>query len=172
MVHTFKGHQEDIWSTVFSPNSKYVVSGSRDKTVKLWNIENKSLVHTFTDHLDSVYSVAISSDGDYLVSASTDNSIKLWRGINWQDWLEIGCKRIRLHPALASSEIESAPGAADTCLKYGRWSDEKKAQFLVKQGLAIASESGEMNLATKKFRQASKLDPKNVDLAALEAKIK
>lgn len=97
--------------------------------------------------------------------------MKLWQGTNWQDWIEIGCERIRLHPALASDAIESAPGAANTCLKYGRWSDSEKAQFLVKQGLAIASELGDAKLAIKKFRQADKLDPKNVDLAALETQI-
>ncbi len=123
----------------------------------------------FTDHQSLVRSVAISSDGKYLVSGSSDKTVKLWRGTNWQDWLEVGCKRIRLHPALASGKIESAPGAAKTCLKYGRWSKEEKAQFLVKQGLAIAKESGDVKLATRKFRQASKLDSTNVNLEELEA---
>ena len=118
----------------------------------------------------SEFSVAISEDGNYIVSASSDNTVKLWRGIDWQDWMEIGCKRIRLHPALASSEKDSpAPEAAKTCLKYGRWSDSEKAQFFVKQGLALAAESGDTNLANRKFRQAAKLDPANVDLAELEA---
>ncbi|MEM9271708.1 MAG: hypothetical protein AAGA80_01920 [Cyanobacteria bacterium P01_F01_bin.143] len=169
LVHTFSGHQDPVGSVAISSDGKYLVSGSKDKTIKLWDIANQSEVHTFTGHQDPVSSVAISSDGKYLVSGSLDSTVKLWRGTNWQDWLEIGCKRIRLHPALASSEIESAPGAAKTCLKYGRWSDIEKAQFLVKQGLAIASESGDVDLATRKFRQASKLDSTNVNLEELEA---
>ena len=95
--------------------------------------------------------------------------MKLWRGVDWQDWLEVGCKRIRSHPALVSRKIKSAPGAANTCLKYGRWSDSEKAQFFVKQGLALAAESGDVYLAKRKFRQASKLDPTNVNLEELEA---
>ena len=127
LVYTFEGHQDDVNSVAISSDGKYIVSGSDDETVKLWDIIKQSLVHAFEGHQSRINSVAISSDGNYsdgnyIVSGDLDGTIKLWQGIDWQDWLEIGCKRIRLHPALASSKIESAPGAANTCLKYGRWS--------------------------------------------------
>ena len=84
---------------------------------------------SFNGHQSYVLSVGFSPDGNYLVSGSSDQTVKLWRVKDWQDWLEIGCERIRLHPVLVSGETDLARNAANTCLEYGRWSDEEKAEF-------------------------------------------
>ncbi|WP_457564180.1 ADP-ribosylation factor-like protein [Caminibacter sp.] len=55
----------------------YIVSGSDDRTVKLWSIKEKKLIHTFEGHKAFVNSVAI--EGDYIVSGSSDETVKLWR---------------------------------------------------------------------------------------------
>ncbi len=167
--YVFKGHEDSVLSVALSSDGKYLVSGSADRTVKLWSVENQSLVHTFKDHQSAVNSVAFSPDGNYLVSGSDDKTVKLWRGTDWQDWLKVGCERIRLHSVLVSRKTNSAQAAANTCIEYGNWSDIEKAEFLVKQGLVLAAEEGYLDLAKEKFQQASKLDPTNVNLADLEA---
>ena len=35
---TLRGHTDDVWSVSFSPDGKRIVSGSGDKTVKVWDI--------------------------------------------------------------------------------------------------------------------------------------
>jgi WD40 repeat protein len=65
-------------SVAFSPDSKYLASGSIDKTVKLWRIESQKEVTTLIGHSDRVCSVAFSPDGKYLVSGSWDSMVKLW----------------------------------------------------------------------------------------------
>ena len=62
----------------FSPNGKQVVSGSFDKSVKLWNIETGTCESTMTRHSDEVSSVAFSADGQWVVSGSMDKTIRLW----------------------------------------------------------------------------------------------
>lgn len=85
----------------FSPDSRLIVSGSDDKTVKLWDLGSKSCVKTYWDHtgyctingkkplaLDlscvqlvnnsMVSSVAFHPAGTVVASASTDRSIKLF----------------------------------------------------------------------------------------------
>ena len=61
-----------------STDGNYIVSGSRDNKVKLWDVNKKSLVHTFKGHRDWVNSVATSNDGNYIVSGSKDRKVKLW----------------------------------------------------------------------------------------------
>ena len=117
LLHTFDGHESGVNSVSFSPDGQYLVSGSLDKTVKLWHIENQVLLHTFDNYKLSVNSVAFSPDGRYIVSGSSDKKVKLWLGTDWQDWMAVGCKRIRLHPTLVSGTTDSEQEAAITCDK-------------------------------------------------------
>ncbi len=74
----FIGHSLYVNSVAFSPDSKYLASGSHDDTVKLWSVESQKEVTTMKGHSSSVYSVAFSPDGKYLASGSEDNTVKLW----------------------------------------------------------------------------------------------
>ena len=60
-----------------------LASGSEDKTIKLWRVEDGSLVRTLTGHKAGVWgivnSVSFSPDGRLLASGSGDKTIKLWR---------------------------------------------------------------------------------------------
>ena len=54
------------------------VSGSRDKTIKLWDLATGKEQATLKGHKDKVYSVAFSPDGKTLASGSQDSLIELW----------------------------------------------------------------------------------------------
>ena len=62
----------------FSPNSKQVVSGSDDKTVRLWDTAIGALQQTLEGHSNAVRSVAFSPDGKQVVSGSEDTTVRLW----------------------------------------------------------------------------------------------
>ncbi len=63
---------------VFNQHGNLVVSGSKDGTVKFWDILSGACVKTLQQHLGEVTSVAISADGAKLLTASKDNSNRLW----------------------------------------------------------------------------------------------
>ncbi len=74
----FNGHQGSVKSIAFSPDGKYMASGSQDKTVKIWSLELKKELTTLKGHKKAVISVSFSYDGKYLASGSDDGMIKLW----------------------------------------------------------------------------------------------
>jgi WD40 repeat protein len=58
----------------FSPNGKQVVSGSRDKTVQLWDAATGAALQTLEGHSDLVTLVAFSPDGKLLPSLLVSNN--------------------------------------------------------------------------------------------------
>lgn len=78
MTKTFTGHKARINSITFSPDGKYALSGSDDKTVRLWDIATGQQVRIFEGHAYDVYTVTFSPDGKYILSGSGDNTAKLW----------------------------------------------------------------------------------------------
>ncbi|CAP61094.1 uncharacterized protein PODANS_3_640, partial [Podospora anserina S mat+] len=62
----------------FSPDSKWIASGSDDHTIKIWNLETGSCQQTLEGHSDSVRSVVFSPDSKWIASGSGDRTIKIW----------------------------------------------------------------------------------------------
>ena len=68
-------------SLAFSHNGIFFISGSSDKTIKIWDSETGQEVRTLTGHTSSVHSVSYSPDGRQIVSCSSfspDKTIKFW----------------------------------------------------------------------------------------------
>jgi WD40 repeat protein len=42
LVHSFRGHTGIVGSLAFSPKGRWLFSGSRDKTVKVWDLTQLS----------------------------------------------------------------------------------------------------------------------------------
>jgi WD40 repeat protein len=75
---TLEGHTGSVFALAFSPDGKTLASGSKDTTVKLWDLTTGKNIATLQGHTDYVRSVAFSPDGKTLASASHDRTIKLW----------------------------------------------------------------------------------------------
>src|SRR5262245_40193805 len=73
-----EGHGGSVMDVAFSPDGKVLASGSRDKTIKLWDARTGKLERTLTEHTADVYSVVFSPKGDLLASGSGDRTVRLW----------------------------------------------------------------------------------------------
>src|SRR5437763_3156508 len=81
VVATLKGHTEIVYAVAFSPDGKQVLTGSFDKTLKLWDTATGKEIKTLSGpkgHQDLILSVAFSPDGNLVASAAADKSVKLW----------------------------------------------------------------------------------------------
>ncbi|PFH58522.1 hypothetical protein XA68_13565 [Ophiocordyceps unilateralis] len=79
-LHPEEGHQEGIYTLQFDAN--YLVSGSRDQTMRIWNMHTRRLVRPpLTGHRGSVLCLQFDADPaeDLLVSGSSDSDIFIWK---------------------------------------------------------------------------------------------
>ena len=72
------GHTNVVRCVVFSSDGTSLVSGSWDKTVKLWDVQTGGVVKTFFGHKGQLQSVSISADSTTIASGSFDKTICLW----------------------------------------------------------------------------------------------
>jgi WD40 repeat protein len=75
-VH-LSGHTDRIRSLAFSPDGKWLVSGSSDYTIRMWNLETRE-VRVLCGHEGWVNSVAFDPMGRYVLSASNDGRVIAW----------------------------------------------------------------------------------------------
>lgn len=77
--HPEEGHGECIYSLQY--NSKYLVSGSRDRTLKVWDLKTRRCIRTLAKHRGSVLCLQFDSDPDedLIVSGSSDSDVIIWR---------------------------------------------------------------------------------------------
>jgi WD40 repeat protein len=85
LIITLKGHNSLVSSVTFSPDGKFLASGSRDKTVKVWEVERWQEIATLWKHEKTVWSVTFSPDRKFLASGSWDTTVKVWEVRDWQE---------------------------------------------------------------------------------------
>jgi WD40 repeat protein/serine/threonine protein kinase len=89
LLHTMNGHVGYIWAVAFSPDGRYLASGSWDSTIKVWDVAVPEPVErvTLRGHAGFIQSLAFSPDGLRLASTSGyagHGEIKIWDAALWE----------------------------------------------------------------------------------------
>ena len=78
ILNVLSGHRSRILSIHISPDRKYIISGSDNGLIKLWNIEFQREEWNFQGHTNKVKKVVFNNEGTHVASVSGDGYIKIW----------------------------------------------------------------------------------------------
>jgi len=73
-----EGHTDYVRSVAWSPDGQRALSGSDDKTMRVWEVESGRTLGVLEGHTNRVYSVAWNADGPLAFSASTNGVMRVW----------------------------------------------------------------------------------------------
>ncbi|MEM7554693.1 MAG: caspase family protein [Cyanobacteria bacterium P01_A01_bin.84] len=87
-VKVFQEHDDVVTSVAFSSNCKFIVSGSRDNSLRLWNLKGRQISEPLRGHESWIEGVAFSSDNKSILSSSKDGTIRRW-DVNQEKFFEL-----------------------------------------------------------------------------------
>jgi len=77
-LRTLEGHTNIVNTVCLTPDGRYAVSGSRDSTLRVWDIETGQCLRTLEGRTSIVETVCLTPDGRYAVSGSFDKTLRVW----------------------------------------------------------------------------------------------
>jgi WD40 repeat protein len=145
-TYSLRSHIWDVSDLAFSPNGKFLISGSFDETIQLWSLLTHKLIRTFPGHKDGVQTVLITPDAQTLISAggtaktNTGNAIRITSLKNGKvignlNGHTLGVTALAITPdgqTLASSSY-------DTTIKLWNWKAKKLTNTLTGHGSWVRS---------------------------------
>lgn len=78
VINTFSGHTNDVTDLLVTVDRKYLISSSKDKTVRIWEIANAKEETKFEDHTWAVTDIDMDPFGQFLVSGGLDGVVNLY----------------------------------------------------------------------------------------------
>jgi WD40 repeat protein len=75
---TLEGHQDRLHDAKFSRDGARLVTSSKDKTARVWDVKTEKTLLVLSGHADSVQSAVFSPDDRSIVTASDDTTARIW----------------------------------------------------------------------------------------------
>lgn len=75
----FEDHLNKVATLAKTSDDKYIVSGSKDKNVRIWNVLENRQKSVFYGHISRVLKVAVTSNNKFIVYGSDDKTARIWK---------------------------------------------------------------------------------------------
>jgi WD40 repeat protein len=140
LVALLSGHTNVIASLAFSPDSRYLVSGSVDFNAILWDIKRKRRLHTLAGHTDRIHAVAFTPDSKRVVTGSYDHSLRLWQVRNGKHLATLKGHTDRVRSvAISPQDGTIASGSLDHTIRLWNGRTGRFIKTLANQGTGVGS---------------------------------
>jgi WD40 repeat protein len=116
--HFLSGHTDQINSLAFSPDNKLLLTGSADKTARLWDLSTGQLLRILSGHTAAVTSVAFTPDGKRIITGSLDKTIRTWIA-DYNDLLAYACSRVGSDLSPEERILYGITDQEPTCPQFG-----------------------------------------------------
>ncbi|KAJ8084566.1 U3 small nucleolar RNA-associated protein 13 [Marasmius tenuissimus] len=155
-----KGHKRGVWTVRFGREEKVLATGSGDKTIKLWNLEDFSCVKTFEGHTNSVLRVDFVTAGMQMVSSASDGLVKVWNVQSEECMTTLDNHEDKVWAlALSTDEKRIVSGAADSIVTF--WEDcteeQEEEQEQKRADLVLKEQDFQNYLSLHDYRRAIEL---------------
>lgn len=127
-------HKSLVTSLSFTPDNRFLISGSEDKNLIIWDLQNytSKILGTWTNrHNQAILSLNISCDSKILVSGSADKSVKVWEIYSTADpYTLTGYKSEILAVAISPNQDFFVAGGLDKDIKIRQINNGKIIQSI------------------------------------------
>jgi len=86
-VNELRGHTDILTTATFSPDGRFIVTGSRDRSIRVWKTLTEHGRLALYGHTGALRDAKFSPDGRWVVSVSSDNTARLWKVADPRDAL-------------------------------------------------------------------------------------
>lgn len=126
LLRTLSGHTKEVEAVALSSDGRRALSGSWDKTLKVWDVESGQCLHILSGHTGKVGTVVFSADGRRALSGSADQTLKAWDVESGQCLRSLAVASTVVSVGMTSDALWALSGHADGTMTHWRliWSLE------------------------------------------------
>ncbi|CAK1551545.1 unnamed protein product [Leptosia nina] len=109
-----QGHSLDMTCLTYSPDGLYIVTGSYDGKIKIWNTTSGFCFVTFSEHTSSVTDVVFSTNKKFFVSSSLDGTVRCYDLTRYRNF------RTLTSPSLVQFSCVAIDSSSELCAAGGQ----------------------------------------------------
>ncbi len=131
-----QGHEGRVSSVAVSPDSAFIVTGSDDRTARIWDAKSGAARAVLEGHKSLVTNVAVSPDSAFIVTGSEDDTARIWDAKSGIERAVLeGHESLVLDVAVSPDNTSIVTGSYDHTARI--WEVYKDKQFLINYAKTI-----------------------------------